>query len=77
MPPPKPDGEIVSAAVFHQATSDVSVVSHLTERMMSIVAADARSWLIKEFRCSTEFRYELRRDAKGWRVVDPTDWPSG
>lgn len=41
----KPDGEIVSAAVFHQATSDVSVASHLTERMMAIVAADARSWL--------------------------------
>jgi diguanylate cyclase (GGDEF)-like protein len=41
----KPDGEIVSAAAFHQATSDVSVASHLTERMMAIVAADARSWL--------------------------------
>ncbi|GLS35091.1 hypothetical protein GCM10010869_06790 [Mesorhizobium tianshanense] len=39
----KPDGEIVSAAAFHQATSDVSVASHLTERMMAIVAADARS----------------------------------
>lgn len=41
----KPDGEIVSAAAFHQATSDISVASHLTERMMAIVAADARSWL--------------------------------
>ncbi|MEO9340340.1 EAL domain-containing protein [Mesorhizobium sp. SB112] len=41
----KPDGEVVSAAAFHHATSDVSVASHLTERMMAIVAADARSWL--------------------------------
>lgn len=41
----KPDGEVVSAAEFHQATSDASVASHLTERMMAIVAADARSWL--------------------------------
>lgn len=41
----RPNGEIVSAAAFHQATSDVSVASHLTERMMAIVAADARSWL--------------------------------
>ncbi len=41
----RPDGEIVSAAAFHQATSDVSVASHLTERMMAIVAADARAWL--------------------------------
>ncbi|MES0006722.1 EAL domain-containing protein [Mesorhizobium sp. M0062] len=43
--PRKPDGEIVSAGAFHQPTSDVSVASHLTERMMAIVAADARSWL--------------------------------
>lgn len=41
----KPSGEIVSAAAFHQATSDVSIASQLTERMVSIVAADARSWL--------------------------------
>ena len=41
----RPDGEIVSAATFHHATSDVSVASHLTERMMAIVAADARAWL--------------------------------
>jgi diguanylate cyclase (GGDEF)-like protein len=38
-------GEIVSAAAFHQATSDVSVASRLTERMMAIVAADVRVWL--------------------------------
>ncbi|WP_027054546.1 EAL domain-containing protein [Mesorhizobium erdmanii] len=43
----KPDGEVVSAAAFHQATSDVSVASHLTERMMAIVAADVRSWLVQ------------------------------
>lgn len=41
----KPSGEIVSAAGFHQATSDVSVASLLTERMMAAVAADIRSWL--------------------------------
>jgi len=41
----RPSGEIVSAAAFHQATSDVGVASDLTERMMAIVAADARSWL--------------------------------
>nr|WP_281405687.1 EAL domain-containing protein [Mesorhizobium sp. B2-3-4] len=38
----KPDGEIVSAAAFHHATSDVSVASNLTERMMATVSADAR-----------------------------------
>ncbi|RDJ19794.1 EAL domain-containing protein [Bosea caraganae] len=41
----RPSGEIVSAAAFHQATSDVSVASHLTERMMAVVASDVRSWL--------------------------------
>ncbi|WID99968.1 EAL domain-containing protein (plasmid) [Bosea vestrisii] len=41
----KPSGEIVSAAAFHHATSDVGIASQLTERMMAIVAADARSWL--------------------------------
>ncbi|MGX9394005.1 sensor domain-containing phosphodiesterase (plasmid) [Nitrobacteraceae bacterium UC4446_H13] len=41
----KPNGEIVSAADFHQATSDVSVASALTERMMAIIAGDMRSWL--------------------------------
>ncbi|AMJ63785.1 putative bifunctional diguanylate cyclase/phosphodiesterase [Bosea sp. PAMC 26642] len=41
----KPSGEIVSAAAFHQATLDVSVASHLTERMMAAVAADIRFWL--------------------------------
>ncbi|MCV9937156.1 EAL domain-containing protein [Boseaceae bacterium BT-24-1] len=41
----KPDGEIVAAAIFHQATSDVSVASNLTERMLAAVASDVRSWL--------------------------------
>jgi diguanylate cyclase (GGDEF)-like protein len=41
----RPDGEIVSAAAFHQATADVHVASDLTERMLSLVAADVRSWL--------------------------------
>jgi diguanylate cyclase (GGDEF)-like protein len=41
----KPDGEIVSAAAFHQATADVHVASDLTQRMLSLVAADVGSWL--------------------------------
>jgi diguanylate cyclase (GGDEF)-like protein len=41
----RPSGEIVSAAAFQEATSDVSVASRLTERMMEVVAADMRAWL--------------------------------
>lgn len=41
----RPDGEIVSAVAFHQATADVHVASDLTQRMLSIVASDVRSWL--------------------------------
>lgn len=41
----RPDGEIISAAAFHQATADVHVASDLTQRMMSLVAADVRTWL--------------------------------
>jgi diguanylate cyclase (GGDEF)-like protein len=41
----RPDGEIVSAAAFHQATADVHVASALTGRMLSLVATDVRSWL--------------------------------
>ncbi|MGZ9811531.1 putative bifunctional diguanylate cyclase/phosphodiesterase [Pseudoroseicyclus sp. H15] len=37
--------EIVSAAAFHEATTDVHVATALTERMMSLVAADVRHWL--------------------------------
>ncbi|TPN86546.1 EAL domain-containing protein [Mesorhizobium sp. CU2] len=41
----KPDGEILPAAAFQEATSDVAVASHLTEQMMARVAMDVRSWL--------------------------------
>lgn len=41
----KPDGEIVSASAFMEATADAHIASELTERMMSIIAADVRSWL--------------------------------
>jgi diguanylate cyclase (GGDEF)-like protein len=41
----RPDGEIIPAAAFHQATADVHVASDLTQRMMAIVAADVRSWV--------------------------------
>jgi diguanylate cyclase (GGDEF)-like protein len=39
------EGEIVSAAAFHEATSDAQVASELTGRMLSIVARDIRRWL--------------------------------
>jgi len=38
-------GELISAANFHEATSDAQVASALTERMLSRVAADIRHWL--------------------------------
>jgi EAL domain-containing protein (putative c-di-GMP-specific phosphodiesterase class I) len=38
-------GELISAANFHEATSDAQVASALTERMLSRVAADIRQWL--------------------------------
>jgi diguanylate cyclase (GGDEF)-like protein len=41
----KTDGEIVSAAAFHEATADVHVASDLTERMLPLVAADVGSWI--------------------------------
>jgi diguanylate cyclase (GGDEF)-like protein len=41
----RPDGEVVSAAAFHQATADVHVAFDLTQRMLSLVAEDVRSWL--------------------------------
>jgi diguanylate cyclase (GGDEF)-like protein len=40
-----PTGELISAANFHEATSDAQVASALTERMLSRVAADIRHWL--------------------------------
>jgi EAL domain-containing protein (putative c-di-GMP-specific phosphodiesterase class I) len=37
--------EVISAASFHQATTDLHVATALTARMMAIVAADVRAWL--------------------------------
>lgn len=39
------DGEAISAASFHEATSDARIASQLTRRMMAIAASDARKWL--------------------------------
>lgn len=39
-----PDGEIMPAAQFQEATSDVRIGSDLTGRMLSIVAGDLRRW---------------------------------
>ena len=39
------DGAVISAAAFHQATADVHVAARLTQRMMTLVAADIRGWL--------------------------------
>jgi diguanylate cyclase (GGDEF)-like protein len=41
----KPEGNIVSAGAFHQATTDVNVAAKLTQAMLALVAADVRSWL--------------------------------
>jgi diguanylate cyclase (GGDEF)-like protein len=40
-----PDGEVVSAASFHEAMSDARIASQLTRRMMAIAASDVRKWL--------------------------------
>jgi diguanylate cyclase (GGDEF)-like protein len=40
-----PDGRIVAAAEFCEATSDAQVATDLTQCMMSIVASDVRKWL--------------------------------
>ncbi len=40
-----PEGNIVSAGSFHQATTDVDVAAKLTQGMLALVAADLRSWL--------------------------------
>jgi diguanylate cyclase (GGDEF)-like protein len=37
--------QIISAAQFHEATTDVHVATELTARMMALVAADIRGWL--------------------------------
>ena len=41
----QPDGEVISAAAFHQATDDVHIAADLTQRMMTMVAADLHSWI--------------------------------
>jgi EAL domain-containing protein (putative c-di-GMP-specific phosphodiesterase class I) len=38
-------GDIIPAASFHEATKDAQVAAHLTQRMLTRVAADARRWL--------------------------------
>ena len=40
-----PEGNIVSAGAFHQATTDVNVAARLTEGMLALIAADVRTWL--------------------------------
>ncbi|VWX54858.1 bifunctional diguanylate cyclase/phosphodiesterase [Novosphingobium sp. 9U] len=37
--------KLLTAAAFHEATTDAQIASALTERMMRLVAADLRSWL--------------------------------
>jgi diguanylate cyclase (GGDEF)-like protein len=41
----RPNGEVMTAGGFHQATADVQIASDLTERMLEMIAADLRSWL--------------------------------
>ncbi|WP_240500012.1 GGDEF domain-containing phosphodiesterase [Sphingomonas montana] len=38
-------GQVVSADAFHEATKDVHIAKALTERMVTLVAADLRAWL--------------------------------
>jgi EAL domain-containing protein (putative c-di-GMP-specific phosphodiesterase class I) len=40
-----PDGEIVPAAAFSDATSDAQIACSLTERMLGRIVADIRHWL--------------------------------
>jgi diguanylate cyclase (GGDEF)-like protein len=37
--------QVIPAAAFHEATTDIHVATALTNRMMSLVAADVRAWL--------------------------------
>jgi len=39
------DDKLVSAASFHEATTDVHIATQLTEQMMGLVAADLRKWI--------------------------------
>jgi diguanylate cyclase (GGDEF)-like protein len=38
-------GEIIAAANFHEATKDAHIAAELTQRMLSRVASDIRTWL--------------------------------
>lgn len=38
-------GQIIPAAEFHEATSDIHVASELTQRMLALVSQDVRRWL--------------------------------
>jgi diguanylate cyclase (GGDEF)-like protein len=42
------DDGIVSAAAFHEATTDAHIASALTARMMARVARDVRTWLARD-----------------------------
>lgn len=39
------NGDIIPAASFHEATSDLRIASQLTNRMLKIIASDVRKWL--------------------------------
>lgn len=39
------DGKLLAAAAFREATTDAHIASELTQRMLTIVSADVRSWL--------------------------------
>lgn len=39
------DGKLLAAAAFREATTDANIASELTQRMLTIVSADVRSWL--------------------------------
>ncbi len=39
------DGELITAADFHEATTDAHVAAELTEQMLAAVAGDIRHWL--------------------------------
>jgi diguanylate cyclase (GGDEF)-like protein len=41
----KPNGEVISAAAFHEATNEPSTATALTQRMIDCTARDIRHWL--------------------------------
>jgi diguanylate cyclase (GGDEF)-like protein len=44
----RPDGSLIRAAEFQEATSDAHVAKALTARMLQRVAADARAWIASD-----------------------------